>query len=158
MVHPSLDLEFSTALESKDKGGNEEVNIVDSPRRPSSTCEAPAASKEAEVPSGKDTEAPASPEKVASSSGTKGSGGEGSSSSSDSSSYFVRDADPEAVAVELGAKPTAVHLGGNVVKSLRFESRDRERELLATAGDSFCFPLMKKDLMESGADFHFPFL
>ena len=52
--------------------------------------------------------------------------------------------------MELGAKPTAVLLGGNVVKSLRFESRDRERELLAAAGDSFCFPLMEKDLMGSG--------
>jgi len=70
----------------------------------------------------------------------KGDGGEESSSSSDSSSYFVRDADPEAVAVELGAKPTAVRLSGNVIKSLRFESRDRECELLAMVGDSFCFP------------------
>ena len=34
------------------------------------------------------------------------------------------------------------------MKSLRFESRDRERG--AAAGDSFCFPLMEKDLMGSG--------
>jgi hypothetical protein len=44
----------------------------------------------------------------------------------------------------------AVRLGGKIVKSLRFESRDRERELLAEAGGSFCFPLMEKDLMASG--------
>jgi len=37
--------------------------------------------------------------------------------------------------MELGAKPTAVRFGENIVKSLRFESRDRERELLAAAGD-----------------------
>ena len=80
------------------------------------------------------------------------SGSEGSSSSSDGSSFFVRDADPEATAMELGAKHTAVLLGGNIVKSLRFESRDRERELLAAAGDSFCFPLMEKDLMGSGVN------
>ena len=62
----------------------------------------------------------------------------------------MRNADPEAVATELGAKPTAVRLGGKIVKSLCFESRDRERELLAEAGGSFCFPLMEKDLMASG--------
>ena len=51
--------------------------------------------------------------------------------------------------MELGAKPTAVRLGGNIIKSLHFESRDRERGLLAAAGDS-CFPLLEKDLMGSG--------
>ena len=91
-------------------------------------------------------------EKAASSSGAKGSGGKDSSSSLDSSRYFVRDADPEAVASELGAKPTAVHLSGNIVKSLRFESRDREHELLMEAGSSFCFPLMEKELMETGLE------
>ena len=54
------------------------------------------------------------------------------------------------MATELGAKPTAVRLGGNIVKSLRFESRDRERTLLVAAGESFCFPLMEKDLMDTG--------
>ena len=68
----------------------------------------------------------------------------------DSSSFFVRNADPEAVATELGAKPTVVHLGCKIVKSLHFESRDRERELLVEALGSFCFPLMEKDLMASG--------
>jgi len=159
-VHPGLDLEFSTALESEDEGDVKEVNVVvDSPRRLSLPRGAPTSSKEAEVPfeenaeaspsAGKNAEASPSAEK-STSSRTKGSGGEGSSSSSDSSSFFVRDADPEAAAVELGAKPTAVRLGGNIVKSLRFESRDRERGLLAAAGESFCFPLMEKDLMVSG--------
>ena len=56
------------------------------------------------------------------------------------------------MATELGAKPTAVRLGGNIVKSLRFESRDREHTLLVEARDSFCFPLMEKELMESGLE------
>ena len=54
------------------------------------------------------------------------------------------------MATELGAKPTAVRLGGNIVKSLRFKSRDCERTLLAEAGGSFCFPLMEKELMDTG--------
>jgi len=150
-VHPSLDLEFSTALESEDEGGGEDVNVkVDSLHRSSPRREAPTSSKEPKAPFGKDAEAPPSHVTVVSSSGTKRCGGEGSSSLSNSSSFFVRDADPEAVAMELGAKPAAVHLGGNIVKSLRFESWDRERGLLAEAGDSFCFPLMEKDLMGSG--------
>lgn len=36
------------------------------------------------------------------------------------------------------------------MKFLRFESRDREHTLLAEAGESFCFSLMEKDLMETG--------
>ena len=120
--------------------------MVDSPRRSSLPRGAPTSGKEAEVPSGKDAEASPSAEKSASSPGTKGSGGEGSSSSSDSSSFFVRDADPEAAALELGAKPTIVRLGGNIVKSLHFESWDRDRGILAAAGDSFRFPLMEKRL------------
>jgi len=112
-VHPCLDLEFSTALESEDEGDVEEVNVVvDSPCCSSLPHGAPTSGKEAEVPSGKNAEASPSAEKSASSSRTKGSGGEGSSSSSDSSSFFVRDADPEAAVVELSAKPTAVRLGG----------------------------------------------
>jgi hypothetical protein len=43
-----------------------------------------------------------------------------------------------------------MRLGSNIVKSLRFERRDRERTLLAEAGESFCFPLMEKDLMDTG--------
>ena len=126
-------------MESDDEVGDEEVNdVVDSPRRSPTPHEASASGKDAEK------------QNTASSSGTKGSGGEESSSTSDSSSFFVHNADPEAVATKLGAKPTAVRLGGKIVKSLRFESRDREWELLAEAGGSFCFPLMEKDLMASG--------
>ena len=126
-------------MESDDKVGDEEVNIiVDSPRHSPAPCEASAYGKDAEK------------QNMASSSGMKGSGGEESSSTSDSSSFFIRNAGPEAAAAELRAKPTAVCLGGNIVKSLRFESRDRECKLLAEAGGSFCFPLMEKDLMASG--------
>jgi len=150
-VRPALDLEFSTAQESEDEGHVEEVNIgADSPRRSSSPRAAPITGQEAEVSFGKKGEAASSSRKTASSSDVKKSDSESSSSSSDSNSFFVRDDDPEATAVELGAKPTAVRRGGNIVKSLRFESRDRERGLLAAAGDSFCFPLMEKDLMGSG--------
>jgi len=99
--------------------------------------------------SGQDAKASSARDKASSSSEARGSYGEDESSSSDSSSYFVRDAHPEVVAVELGAKPTAMHLGGNIVKSLRLESRDREHALQTEAGDSFCFPLME-ELMESG--------
>ena len=138
----NLDLEFSTAPESDDEEGDVEVNIViDSPRRSSAPPQVSASGKDAEKFPEQNT---------ASTSGTKESVGEESSSTSDSSSFFVRNANPEVVALELGAKPTAVRLGCNVVKSLRFESRDRERELLVEAGGSFCFPLMEKNLMGSG--------
>ena len=118
--------------------------VVDSPRRLSPPRGAATSSKEAEVPSEKPAEALSSPGKSTSSSGAKRSGGGDSSSSSDSSSIFVRDADPEATAVELGAKHTAVLLGGKIVKSLRFESRDRECELLAAAGTPSASPSWKK--------------
>ena len=143
-VPPNLDLEFSTAQESDDDDGrgDEDQIEVDSPRR------YPAARETDTL--GHDTKAPSQHDTSSSGSRNGGNGGDNSSSSSDSSSYFVRNADPEAVATELGAKPTAVRLGGNIVKSLCFESRDRERTLLATAGESFCFPLMEKDLMDTG--------
>ena len=47
------------------------------------------------------------------------------------------------------AKLAAVRLGDSIVKSLRFESRDRERTLLAEVGESFCFPLMEKEMVET---------
>jgi len=140
-VPPSLDLEFSHAVESDEEGGDDEVQIEDSPHCSLAAHEAPR--------TGPDAGAPSVHEVASSGSGNEGGSGD-SSSSSDSSSYFVRDADPESVAAELGAKPTAVRLGGNIVKSLRFESRDRERTLLAAAGESFCFPLMENDLMDTG--------
>jgi hypothetical protein len=42
-------------------------------------------------------------------------------------------------------------IGGQVVGSLRFESRDRECEFLVETGASFCFPLMEKRLMNTEA-------
>jgi len=143
-VPPNLDLEFSTAQESDDDDGlgDEDQIEFDSPRR------SPAARETDTL--GHDTKAPSQHDTSSFGSRNGGNGGDDSISSSDSSSYFVRNADPEAVATELGAKPTAVRLGGNIVKSLRFESRDRKHTLLATAGESFCFPLMEKDLMDTG--------
>jgi len=142
VVPPSLDLEFSTAQESDDDGGGDEVQIevVSSHRSP--------AAREADA-LGHDTKAPSQHDTSSSGFGNEGNSGNDSSSSSDSSSYFIRNADPEAVATELGAQPTAMHLSGNVIKSLRFESGDRERTLLAAAGESFCFPLMERDLMDT---------
>jgi hypothetical protein len=140
-----LDLEFSTAQESIDKDDDAEVQVeIDSP------APAPAQREGHDVV--KESEKAAARISVSPDSGAKGMDVEGDRNSLDSSSYFVRVADPEAFATELGAKPTAVHLGGNVVKSLRFESRDRERELLAEAAESFCFPLMEKELMEIGLE------
>ena len=54
------------------------------------------------------------------------------------------------VAEALGASGAKL-IGGQVVGSLRFESRNRECEFLAKAGGSFCFPLMEKRLMNIGA-------
>jgi hypothetical protein len=105
------------------------VNIdAKSPHRSPAVREASAAGRDTKAASSKD----------------EGSSGEGSSSSLDSSSYFVRDADPEIEANELGTKPTAVRLGGKVVKCLRFESRDCERTLLAEAGGLSSFRRWKK--------------
>ena len=93
-VPTSLDLEFSTTVESDDKVGDEEVNIiVDSPRHSPAPCEASAYGKDAEK------------QNMASSSGMKGSGGEESSTTSDSSSFFIRNADPEAAAWSLERSP-----------------------------------------------------
>jgi len=144
VVPPSLNLKFSTAQESDDDDGrgDEDQIEVDSSRR------SPAARETDTL--GHDTKAPSQHDMSSSGSRNGGNDGNNSSSSSDSSSYFVRNTDPEAVATELGAKPTAVRLGGNIVKSLRFESRDRKHTLLATAGESFFFPLMEKDLMDTG--------
>jgi len=59
-------------------------------------------------------------------------------------------ADPHEVAEALGASGAKL-FGGQVVGSLRFESRDREHEFLVEAGGSFYFPLMEKRLMNTGA-------
>jgi hypothetical protein len=42
-------------------------------------------------------------------------------------------------------------IGGQVIGSLRFESREHERGFLSEAGDSFCFPLMEQRLMRAWA-------
>ena len=84
------------------------------------------------------------PDKVAVSSSSTSSG-----SSGDSNSYLVGDADPNEVAEALGVLGAKL-IGGQIVGSLRFESRDRERGFLAEAGGSFCFPLMEKRLMNIG--------
>ena len=86
----------------------------------------------------------ASEKVVVSSSGTS------SGSSGDSSSYLIGNADPVEVAEALGASGAKL-IGGQVVGSLRFESCDWEREFLAEVGGSFCFPLMEKRLMNTGA-------
>jgi hypothetical protein len=64
--------------------------------------------------------------------------------------YFVSAEDPVAAAAELGASGANL-IGSNIIGSLRFESQDREREFLSQAGASFCFPLMEKELMKTGA-------
>jgi hypothetical protein len=73
-----------------------------------------------------------------------------SGSSDDSSAYLVGNADPVEVAEALGASRVKL-IGGQVVGSLRFESRDQEREFLEEVGESFCFPLMEKRLMDTRA-------
>jgi hypothetical protein len=72
-----------------------------------------------------------------------------SHSSSKSNGYFVSQEDPIAAAAELGASGTKLIIG-NVVRSLRFESQDRERGFLSQAGASFCIPLMETESMKSG--------
>jgi hypothetical protein len=73
-----------------------------------------------------------------------------SDSSGESSGYLIGGADSAAVAEALAASGAKL-IGGQVVGSHRFESRDRECEFLAEAGASFCFPLMEQRLMNIGA-------
>ena len=42
-------------------------------------------------------------------------------------------------------------IGSQVVGKIRFESGQHERDYLAEAGGSFCFPLMERRLMLTGA-------
>ena len=42
-------------------------------------------------------------------------------------------------------------IGGQVVGKIRFESGQHERDYLAEASGSFCFPLMERRLMLTGA-------
>ena len=94
---------------------------------------------------GKDRPNGANSEKVAAAASSASSG-----SSSESSGYLVGRSDPAAVAEALGASRAKV-IGGQVIGSIRFESRDREHKFLAKAGVSFCFPLMEPRLMNTGA-------
>ena len=71
--------------------------------------------------------------------------------SSDSSSYIVSSSNPAEVAETLGTSDAKL-IGGQVVGSLRFESRDWEREFLAEARGTFYFPLMEQRLMTTGAE------
>ena len=63
----------------------------------------------------------------------------GSDASGNSSAYLVGNADPREVTDALGASGAKL-IGGQVVGSLCFKSRDHERQFLAEAGGSFCFP------------------
>jgi len=54
------------------------------------------------------------------------------------------------IAEALGMKNARI-IGGQVVGKLRFESGQHERDYLTEAGDSFCFPLMERRLMLTGA-------
>jgi len=62
----------------------------------------------------------------------------------------VSTSDPVEVAAVLGM-PEAKLIGGNIVGTLRFSSSERERRFLTEAGSFFCFPLMEKHLMATGA-------
>lgn len=74
----------------------------------------------------------------------------GNSGSSESSGYVLSPSNPADVVVALGALGARL-IGSQVVGSLRFESVEHERSFLCEAGDSFCFPLMERRLMRTGA-------
>ena len=73
------------------------------------------------------------------------------STSLDSRSYIVSTSDPVEVASQIGAFSVKL-IGGNIVGSLRYESTDRERGFLTKVGNSFCFPLMERRLMNTSMD------
>jgi hypothetical protein len=66
-----------------------------------------------------------------------------------SNGYFISPEEPADAAAELGALGAKL-VGGNIIGSLRLESRDQEQEFLSQAGASFCFRLMEKELMKTG--------
>jgi hypothetical protein len=106
-----LELEFSISPSSGDEDDAEVVHVIidlPAPKRASRPEEAGTSGNE------RLSDAAVTAPAVSEAKST----GADSSSSSDSSSYFVRDANPDVVAYELGAKPTALRLGGNIVKSL----------------------------------------
>ena len=75
---------------------------------------------------------------------------EDDSDSSDSSAYLISQSIPYEIAAELGMSHAKL-IGGQVVGKIHFESRQHERDYLAEAGGSFCFPLMERRLMLTGA-------
>jgi len=72
------------------------------------------------------------------------------SSSSESSDYVMSTSSPADVAEALGATNARL-VGGHMVGKLCFESGQHERTLLDEAGDSFCFPIMERRIMRTGA-------
>jgi len=72
------------------------------------------------------------------------------SSSSESSSYLMSTSNPAEVTETLGMMIPRL-IGGQIIGKLRFENGQRERDYLAEAGDSFCFPLMERRLMMTGS-------
>jgi len=72
------------------------------------------------------------------------------SNSSNSSAYLISQSVPSEIAEVLGMSHAKL-IGGQVVGKIRFESGQHERDYLAEAGGSFCFPLMERRLMLAGA-------
>ena len=72
------------------------------------------------------------------------------SDSSDSSADLISQSVPSEIAEALGMSHAKL-IGGQVVGKIRFESGRHERDYLAEAGGSFCFPLMERRLMLTGA-------
>ena len=63
---------------------------------------------------------------------------------------MLSTSNPAEVAEALGASNTRL-IGGQVIGSLRFESGEHKRRFLSEACDSFCFPMMERRLMVTGA-------
>ena len=63
---------------------------------------------------------------------------------------MVSPSNPVEVAFALGASEAKL-ISGQVVRSLHFESGEHKRAFLSEAGNSFCFPLMERRLMVTGA-------
>ena len=72
------------------------------------------------------------------------------SDSSDCSTYLISQSVPSEIAEALGMRHAKI-IGAQVVGKIRFESGQHERDYLGEAGGSFCFPLMERRLMLTGA-------
>ena len=71
-------------------------------------------------------------------------------SDSDSSAYLISQSVPSEIAEALGMRHAKL-IGGQVIGKIRFKSGQHERDYLSEAGASFCFPLMERRLMLTGA-------